>query len=99
MDHYTINTFEELYIWLSCPEEKGIKGWHADRESNDMFTLDGGRSGRICIRDQKGQADEYYGEIGISERICQITKKNSGHHRSFSFLIGGIVFLKVSIGT
>lgn len=53
MDYNEINTFEELYIWLSCPEEKGIKGWHTDRESNDMFTLDGGRSGRICIRDQK----------------------------------------------
>ena len=54
MDYYEINTFDELYKWLSCLEENGIKEWHADRESNDMFTLDGGRSGHICICDQKG---------------------------------------------
>ncbi len=53
MNYNEINSFEALYAGLFCLEEKGIKGWHTNRESNDAFTLDGGLSGRICIRDRK----------------------------------------------
>lgn len=49
-----INTFEDLYAQLICLEEKGIKGWHTDREDNDTFTIDGGESGRICVHNRKG---------------------------------------------
>lgn len=33
MEDYEINTFEDLYAGLACLEEKGIRGWHTERES------------------------------------------------------------------
>lgn len=55
MEDYAINTFEDLYAGLACLEEKGIRDWHTERESKDVFVIDGGKSGRICVRSRKGR--------------------------------------------